>query len=230
MQNISDFQYKIDFSRRRTISITISPDHGVVVKAPYRTPVRAIDRFVIEKSDWIKKTLLKFNSLVRIDGQKGYLDGDSIFLFGREHKLKLISSNRQYVSLADDSTIEAGYITDNNAFKIKVMLEAWFKSVAQKRFTIIFNEILVKYSNYGFLPAGFVVRKMKSRWGSCSSKGKIAISYDLIRLDDIYGEYVIIHELCHLKHHNHSADYYRLLSEVYPDWKRIREELKKYVR
>jgi predicted metal-dependent hydrolase len=230
MQNSADFQYKMVFSRRHTISITISPDQGVVVKAPNRTPVRLIDRFVNEKSDWIRKTLLKFNSLVRIDGQKGYLDCDSISLFGREHKLKLISSDKQYVRLVDDSIIEAGYVTDNNALKIKVMLEAWFKSVAQKRFTIIFNEILAKYSNYEFLPSGFVVRKMKSRWGSCSSKGKIAISYDLIRLDDIYGEYVIIHELCHLKHHNHSADYYRLLSEVYPDWKRVRKELTKYVR
>jgi predicted metal-dependent hydrolase len=71
---------------------------------------------------------------------------------------------------------------------------------------------------------------MKKRWGSCSSKGKIAISYDLIRLDEIYAEYVIIHELCHLKHHNHSSNYYNLLSEVYPEWKKVREELKKYVR
>jgi predicted metal-dependent hydrolase len=230
MQNSADFHYKIVFSRRRTISITIRPDNGVVVKAPYRTPVRAIDKFVNEKSDWIRKTLIKFDSLIRIDGQKGYFDGDSIILFGTEHKLKLISSNRHYVKLVDDSTIEAGYFTDCNPLKIKAMLESWFRHVAQARFTVKFNEILVKYSNYRFLPAGFTVRKMKSRWGSCSSKGKIAISYDLIRLDEVYGEYVIIHELCHLKHHNHSANYYRLLSEVYPGWKGVREELKKYIR
>jgi predicted metal-dependent hydrolase len=71
---------------------------------------------------------------------------------------------------------------------------------------------------------------MKKRWGSCSSKGKIAISYDLIRLDEIYAEYVIIHELCHLKHHNHSANYYKLLSEVYPNWKKVKGELKKFIR
>jgi predicted metal-dependent hydrolase len=230
MQSIVDFQYKIAYSRRRTISIVVSPDHGVVVKAPFRTPVRAIDRFVSEKSGWINKTLKNFNSLVRIDNQKGYSDGDSILLFGREHKLKLFQSDDYSVRLGSDDTIEAGFNKDNNPLIIKGMLEGWLKFLAQRRIPNILQEILSKYREYGFSPTGFVVRKMKSRWGSCSSKGKIAISYDLIRLDKIFSEYVIIHELCHLKHHNHGANYYNLLSEVYPDWKNVRGELKKYIR
>jgi predicted metal-dependent hydrolase len=60
MHSAADFQYKLVFSRRRTISIVISPVGGVVVKAPYRTPFRIIDRFINEKSDWIRKTLIKF--------------------------------------------------------------------------------------------------------------------------------------------------------------------------
>jgi predicted metal-dependent hydrolase len=225
-----DFQYKIDFSRRRTIIIIINPDRGVVIKAPYRTPSKVIDRFVNDKSDWIRKTLSKFKSLVRIDNRDGYSDGDSILLFGREHKLKLFHSYDYSVRLGDNDIIIAGFKNDNNPFVIKALLEDWFKFVARRRLTDNFSDILLRYREYGFLPTGFVVRKMKSRWGSCSSKGKIAISYDLVRLDEIYGEYVIIHELCHLKHHNHSAAYYKLLSEVYPDWKKVRGELKKYIR
>jgi predicted metal-dependent hydrolase len=230
MPNSADFKYKIVFSRRRTISITISPDNGVVVKAPYRTPVRNIERFVSEKSGWINKTLVKFNSLVRIDNQKGYSDGDSILLFGRDHRLKLFQSEGYSVRLGADDSIEAGFNKDNNPLIIKSMLESWFKFIARGRLTNKFREILFRYKVYEFNPTGFTVRTMKKRWGSCSSKGKIAISYDLIRLDEVYGEYVIIHELCHLKHHNHSANYYRLLSEVYPGWKGVREDLKKYIR
>jgi len=99
MQGNHDFRYRIIFSRRRTISIIVSPDNGVVVKAPNRTPVRSIDRFVSEKSEWINRTLKKFDSLVRIDDQKGYSDGDSIFLFGRDHKLKLFQSDDYSVRL-----------------------------------------------------------------------------------------------------------------------------------
>jgi predicted metal-dependent hydrolase len=230
MQKAGNFQYKIIFSRRRTISINIRPDLGIVVKAPYRTPVGSIQKLVAEKSDWIIKTLNKFNSLIRLDNRIGYSNGDSLLLFGRMHILKLVQSDKYSVRLGNNDTIEAGFKKDNNPLIIRTLLEDWFKFVARAKLTVQFRETLAKYKDYGLLPAGFVVRTMKTRWGSCSSKGKIAISYDLIRLDDIYSEYVMIHELCHLKHHNHSASYYKLLSEVYPNWKKIRGELKKYIR
>jgi len=230
IQSAGDFNYRIIFSRRRTISIIISPDYGVVVKAPYMTPVGTIRRFVNEKSEWILKTLKGFNSLKRLDNVKGYSDGDSVLLYGKEYKLRLIKSDEYSVKTRDDNTIEARYSNDNNPLIIRAMLEGWFKFIAQGKIARKFREILEKYNNYGFRPTDFVVRTMKKRWGSCSSKGKIAISYDLIRLDEVYTEYVIIHELCHLKHHDHSANFYRLLSEVYPDWKKVREELRKYIR
>jgi predicted metal-dependent hydrolase len=230
MQSTDDFQYRIIFSRRKTISIIISPDNGVVVKAPYRTPVAAIRRFVNAKSGWIIKTISGFNSLKRIDNDKGYSNGDSIKLFGKEYKLKLCQSDKYFVRVGDNNTIETGYLKDNNPLIIKAMLEGWFKYIAQNKLTVKFREILFKYKEYGFTPSTFVVRTMKKRWGSCSSKGKIAVSYDLIRLDEIYAEYVIIHELCHLKHHDHSANFYNLLSEIYPEWKTARKELQKYLR
>jgi hypothetical protein len=70
---------------------------------------------------------------------------------------------------------------------------------------------------------------MKSRWGSCSKKGIITLSTELIKLPDIYIEYVIIHELCHLKHHNHGKEYYNLLSELFPAWKNVRKDLRGYI-
>ena len=230
MQDSGDFKYRILFSRRRTISISISPDNGVVVKAPYLTPTGTIKRFVNEKSEWIKKILNGFKSLKRIDNEKGYSDGDTILLFGRDFKLKLYHSDRYSVRIGAGDTIDAGYARDNNPLIVRAMLEGWFKYIAQDKIRVKFCEILGKYNNYGFRPADLVVRTMKKRWGSCSSKGKIAISYDMIRLDEVYTEYVILHELCHLKHHNHGADFYRLLSEVFPEWKKVREELKKYIR
>lgn len=230
MHSTFNFDYRINFSRRRTLSITLSPDKGVIVKAPYRTPVKTIERFVAEKSGWIRKTLSKFTSLVRLDNHKGYSDGDLLLLFGKEHVLKLINSNNYSVSLTDDNIIEAGFIKDNNPLIIKSLLESWFKHIARNKLTARFRDLMRQYSNYGFMPTGFTVRTMKTRWGSCSSKGKIALSYDLIRLDDFYSDYVILHELCHLRHHNHGPDFYGLLSEVYPKWKEVREGLKRYIR
>jgi predicted metal-dependent hydrolase len=93
-----------------------------------------------------------------------------------------------------------------------------------------FREVIGKFSRFGFRPAGFAIRSMKRRWGSCSSKGKITLSTELIKVPERWTEYVILHELCHLIHHNHGQKYYELLSEVCPEWKNIREEMKSYVR
>src|SRR5512137_2974885 len=109
MQSTTDFQYSIIFSRRRSISIIVSPDSGIVVKAPYRTSVGAIRRFVNEKSGWIIKTINGFNSLIRIESNKGYSDNDSLILFGKDHKLKLYQSDKYSVRIVDSYIIEAGY-------------------------------------------------------------------------------------------------------------------------
>ncbi|MDP4224370.1 MAG: SprT family zinc-dependent metalloprotease [Bacteroidota bacterium] len=230
MRETDRFQYKVFYSRRRTMSIVVSPDKGIIVKAPLRTPSRIIEKFVVEKSGWIIKTLQGFKSLKRIDNTNGSSDGDNVLLFGKEHKLSLIPASGYFVRLGDNSTIEAGYAGDMNPAIIKAMLENWVKFIARKKLTIQFRNVLEKYKDHGFTPSGFTVRTMKKRWGSCSYKGKIGISYDLIKLDEVFADYVIIHELCHLKHHNHGAGFYRLLSEVYPDWKKARNELKLYLR
>lgn len=230
MQRTDSFQYKILFSRRRTISIFVSPDKGVVVKAPYRTPVGTIKKFVNEKSAWISKTLEGFNSLIKIDNPAGYGDGDTLLLFGRPHRLKLHRTDNYSVRLRDNDTIEVYLKGENNPLLIRAMLESWFNYIAQNILADKFREILIRLRTYGFSPSYFIVRKMKKRWGRCSPNGKIAVSYDLIRLDEKYSEYVIIHELCHLKHHNHGSGFYALLADICPDWKNLRTELKRYIR
>jgi len=226
----SSGEYRIVYSRRRTLSIVMSPGKGVIVRAPYRTPVRIIDKFVSEKTDWINKTSSRFNSLLRIDNPAGYHNGDNLLLFGKEHKLNLHDSDRYSVRLGDQGTIEACFNNDNNPLIIRTMLEGWFKLIARDRLTRQFREILVRHKDFGFKPSGLTIRAMRSRWGTCSSKGKISLSHDLIKLDEVFREYVIIHELCHLRHHNHGAGFYDLLSEVYPHWKEVREGLRKFIR
>lgn len=225
-----DFEYRIRYSRRRTLSIIVSPDKGVTVKAPHRTPAGIIEKFVNEKSPWIIKCLEGFSSLQRIDSVNGYHDGDRVMLFGEFHRLRLVPSGSFNVRLRDEKIIEIEFRHKNDPLLIREVLEAWFRFIAARELTTRFSELLARYSAFGFKPAGFSVRKMKKRWGSCSSGGMIGISYDLIRLDREFSDYVIAHELCHLIHHNHGADYYKLLSEVYPQWKKMRAELKKYLR
>lgn len=225
-----DFKYRIIFSRRRSISIIVSPVKGVIVKAPYRTPLKAIGGFVEEKTEWIRKALVKFSALTRMDRQEGYSDGDPVIMYGKEYKLRLTPGSKYSVRLGSDSTVEATWVGDNDPLLIRGLLETWFRYVAKNKLPSEFMEVISRHRQLGFSPAGLTVRKMKSRWGSCSSSGKIALSYDLIRLSKECREYVMIHELCHLRHHNHGKGFYDLLTELYPDWKKTRAEIKRYLR
>ncbi len=224
------FQYKTIFSRRQTISIIVSPDKGVIVKAPYRTPAKTIDRFVTEKSEWIRKALDKFSTLIRLDKPEGYSDGDTLLLFGKEHTLRLIRGNRYSVNLGRDNSIEISWSDNNNPLLIREILEGWFSFVARQQLPGEFREVMLKHIDHGLNPTGFKVRKMKTRWGSCSSKGDIALSYDLIRLNRECREYVMVHELCHLRHHDHGKGFYDLLTDLYPGWKEIRAEIRRHIR
>ncbi len=225
-QNI---EYKILYTRRRTLGISVHPDKGVVVRVPFGTPERIIREMIEEKSEWIRKVQNYHASLTRIDHDNKFEDGESIMFMGQDNLLRIVPSDDYYIRKSDH-IIEVGFAGKPDPKIIRAMLEGWYKVVAGSVFTKLFHEILLKYREFNFSPSGFTVRTMKKRWGSCSFKGKIAISADLIRLDRIFAEYVIIHELCHLRHHNHSKEYYQLLTEVYPDWKRVRLELKMYIR
>jgi predicted metal-dependent hydrolase len=221
--------YKVVYSRRRSVGISISPESGVIVRAPFRTSWNSIDNIIRQKTDWINKHLADYSSLIRLNHGLKYIDGEIHYYRGKENFLRIIESGRNYIRHYEN-IIEIGLNRLYDPKSIKLLLDLWYKREALYNFGIVLNDILLKYREYDFHPTGFTVRVMKSRWGSCTSKGKITISSDLIKMPEIYPEYVILHELCHLIHHNHSNEYYRLLSEVFPDWRKVRKEMKRYVR
>lgn len=228
-KHTSGVSYTVIYSRRRSMGISVHTDRRVIARVPIGTSSKAVEEMVRGKADWIKKALNHYETLTRIDRGESLMDGDRLLFMGKENLLKIIPSDRYYIRRSDH-TIEVGIKGENNPQIITAMLEHWYGTVAKPILTKQFNETLDKYRRYNFSPAGFAVRKMKKRWGSCTSQGKIAISYDLIKLNPLFAEYVILHELCHLRHHNHGQGFYNLLSEVYPDWRAVRAELKKIIR
>lgn len=221
------FVYKIVYSRRRSIAITVGPDSGVVVRAPYRVSQKKIEELVSSKSAWIEKHLEKHTAITRIN-TKQYVDGETILFHGSYYSLRIIPSSKNKIEVRDN-TILAGLKTPSEPEKVKKILDRWFREKAEEEFPIKLKEIQSRFSSYNFKPSGFTVKTMKRRWGSCTIRGKITLNSELIKLNDKFTEYVILHELCHLVHHNHSTDYYRLLSEVFPAWKSVRKELRQYL-
>lgn len=230
MNNKEDqiIDYKIIYSRRRSIGISVGPESGVVVRAPYRTSVKTINNLVLSKSGWIKKHLENYKKATKINSKRIYIDGESVLFRGKEYPVRITEGKTNSIRLSENN-IEVGLKDISESSMAGSMLEKWYKRNAEEFFRKKFKEILIRFDN-NFKPAELSVRTLKRRWGSCTSKGKITLSSELIKLDDIYLEYVILHELCHLVHHDHGKEFYNLLTKVFPDWKRRRSELRNYIR
>jgi hypothetical protein len=227
-QSLDGIEFTVLYSGRRTLGISVLPDSTVIVRVPYLTSQKTISRIVKEKSSWIIKHRDRYpakkSSLI-----KSYTNGEIHLFRGNECILRIEKSSRPFIRFIDGS-IELGLDRTEDSKAAKLLLYKGYKNEALEVFPRMLNLALKNHDAQSFKPAGLIIRTMKRRWGSCSNKGIITLSTELIKLPDRFIEYVIVHELCHLKQHNHSAKYYKLLSELFPDWKQVRKELREYIR
>ena len=97
-------------------------------------------------------------------------------------------------------------------------MEAWYRRRAFVYFTNLLDDCWNDFSKIGYAKPHLKIRQLKTRWGSLSTRGCLTLNLDLIKTPRECIEYVIMHELCHLKHHNHGNEFYKLLARVMPDW------------
>ena len=227
-RKISDIELRIVYSRRRTLGISVLPDSSVVVRVPHRTSDTTIERIVREKASWIIKHRDNYINNYNNNQKRIYTDGSNHLFRGNESVLRISTSPLPHVSF-NNGIIEMGIRNPGDQESVRKLLYKGYKKEAVNLFKNMFSNALERYKELNFKPAGLIIRSMRRRWGSCSGKGVITLSTELMKLPDIFIEYVIVHELCHLKHHNHGIGYYKLLTELFPDWKEVRKEMKNFI-
>jgi hypothetical protein len=228
IHRIEDIEFRVVYSKRRSIGISVHPDSSVIVRVPYLTSYKTISRIVIEKYSWVLKHRDNYQKLENSSANKLYITGEIHLFHGNESVLRIEKSEKSSVRFYDNTIQLETEKTDDPA-AIRRLLYKGYKNEALRYFPELMIKVLKEHEDQMFRPKGLIIRTMKRRWGSCSNKGIITLSTELIKLSDLYIVYVITHELCHLKHHNHGSQFYKLLSEVFPEWKIVRKELKKYI-
>jgi predicted metal-dependent hydrolase len=218
-------EFEITYSKRRTLAISILPDASVIVRAPYRTSQAAIERLIANKRTWINKHVENIKKRMETSSVLSFSNRSLHPFKGKRLELNICNSRKRFVKF-NDETIDIGLEDPENEMIVAKILKQAYRAEAEKVLPEMFYEIINSYNNYNFKPSELVIRTMKRRWGSCSTKNKITLNAELIKLGEKYIRYVIIHELCHLHHHNHGKFFYRLFSEFYADWKTIRKEMR----
>lgn len=147
-----------------------------------------------------------------------------LFLFRKRYKLLVDHTDTDMVSIIDDM-IELKVKKDEYKHKSKV-IDKWYKDEAKRLIEELFEKNKLLFLEHGIKKPEFKYRKMTSRWGSCNYfKSRITINTELIKYPLEFLEYVLMHEVCHLIHNNHSQNFYELFSNLLPNWKEYKKEL-----
>lgn len=219
--------YAIVRSRRRTMSITIRrSDCSVSVRVPDGTSDQTIRRFVEDKREWItvhRRNILNDNS-ERI--ARRYEQGARHLYMGRAYSLRIIISGKEGVELDGEDMI----VSLKSIDRCQKVIYAWYARQAETVILEIARPWIHSFAERsGRRPSAIKFVRVKSYWGQCSSNGIIKFNIELMRAPRQCIEYIVIHELCHLVHHNHSPRFHELVGTYMPDWKARKALLEKTV-
>ncbi len=204
-------QYQVIKSKRKTMAIVIKPDGMVVIRAPLKTTIKNISELINKYQHWIERKLSQTNNIQKHNTE--------LYFLGRAYQLEMLEDKFSNVELGIN-TIKS-YADSIEEHKIKLI--DWYKSQAK----LLVMPLLDKYQKLLALkPQSIKITTAKGRWGSCNSKGNLCFSYRVAMLPEFVIEYIVIHELCHLRHLNHSSLFWELVASTYPQYKSAEKWLK----
>jgi hypothetical protein len=219
---------KIEFSfchvNRKTLEIAVHPNQSVMVKAPLGVEPAEVQRRVARRARWIIKQRNYFRQFEPRTPARCYVGGETHLYLGKRYRLKIRKGRRDEIKLV------RGYFKIQvkgriSSDKIKSLLDEWYTKKAVDKFKNSFDRCLSNFKKISLPHPRMQIKRLKKRWGSLSEKGTLTMNSDLIRAPQECIDYVVTHELCHLKHKDHGTKFYKLLGKTMPDWKKRKHKL-----
>lgn len=213
-------EYKLTRSKRKTLAIRINEDSSLEVKAPINLSQEKIDIFVDSKEKWIDKHRKEISEKYQLKKEFNLNFNDYIIVRGK--KIRILSNKENNTSYDEEKRIF--YIPEiANSKQIKELTIKFYKSLAK---SYIQDRVGLFSKQMSVNPTAIRITSAKTRWGSCSGKNSVNFSWKLMMANDRTIDYVIIHELAHIKQHNHSKKFWDIVKSLMHDYKKQKEELK----
>ncbi|MCX5773189.1 MAG: SprT family zinc-dependent metalloprotease [Fusobacteria bacterium] len=220
-------EYSVEFKDIRHIIIKIDRALILKISAPKGVGIFQIEQFIYQKSKWIVSKLKMQEAQGGSKSELNFVSGEKVSLLGEIYPLEVISSKKKSAYLQNKTLYICVDDVENGELK-KGVFKKFLYDQALFVYPKVLNNAFTVASRYGIEMPSLKIRFMKSRWGSCLPMKKIVtLSTHLIHFEDSLIEYVVMHELAHLRHANHSKDYYQFLTTLMPDWHERRERLNK---
>lgn len=207
---------------KRSVAIHVEPDGRVLVDAPLLAANAEIRLAVTRRLAWVYRRVCEAEKRLRLITPREYVSGETVLYLGRRYRLKVVSQSESGAWLRR-GYLEVG-VPSRSPQAVRKELEQWLRRRAKE----VLPQRLSKASErlrWVEKTPPVSIRQMSRQWGSCSPKGRIALNVGLVRVPTECIDYVLLHELCHLRVHNHGRSFYRLLDMHLPDWRRIKDRL-----
>ncbi|MGL4738387.1 MAG: M48 family metallopeptidase [Cellulosilyticaceae bacterium] len=211
--------YKLVKQKRKTISIGIDENLQIIVKAPHHVPGHYVDEFVEKHKEWIARAIANKRSTLEL---QDWWQRKQLLYLGEVHVIVLRHGEKESVKLIEDQLILT-LVDPSDQPKAEQLMEKWLT----ENFRVLVTELSDKYCKLlGCDYNKIYIRKQRTRWGSCSSKGNLSFNSRLICAPRRCIEYVALHEVMHLMHFNHGKQFWKAIEAIMPQYKSYQNILK----
>ena len=223
-------------TKPRKVVIKVHPDQRVVATAPIDASDEIIYDAMMKRARWIWQSLQDFAKQKDHVLPKRYVSGETQFYLGRRYVLKVINNAETNDLINSTVKLSRGKLnvelsqsdsklgSEERAALLKTLIDKWYKDKF-RAISIERVEALIHKASWVRNSPSIKLMVMKKQWGSCSTKGNLILNPHLVKAPKECIDYVILHELCHIAEHNHSENFWRLLTQVMPNWKEVKARL-----
>lgn len=213
-----ELNYQIIFSKRKTATISVERDRQVIVRVPEGLSEQKINEIIQNKEKWILEKLNHNQKYNPNSSNKEFVSGETLNYLGRNYQLQII--NNEIDNIIFDHRF---LISKSNQVNANKLFKEWYKSKAGEKIKPITKKFA---KNLGVSYKEIKISEMKYRWGSCTSGGNLLFNWRIIKAPLYVIEYVVVHELAHLIEHNHSDDFWNIVSVQLPNYQKAKNWLK----
>lgn len=220
----ASFAYDVLQASRKTMEIAVHPNMRVVVTAPLGAHRDDIEGKLKKRARWVLRQIDFFQQFEPRTPDRRFVSGETHLYLGRQYRLKVVRADANQVKMTRGRIVVEidGEILPE---LVAAYLEDWYRSRARQYFQECLERCAQDFIRRGHELPMLQIKKMRTRWGSLSQNGTLTLNLSLMRVPRECIEYVITHELCHLKYDDHSAGFYRFLERLMPDWEKRKRKL-----
>jgi hypothetical protein len=217
-------EFDVVFRKRKTMTIKVEPPAQITAIVPLKTSQRVIIESVGSKAPWIVKKLEYLKQIGCPAGPRQYANGETFMLLGNTYPLQVeadSSLTKMRIGITEDVLLVNSPVQDKEA--IKKLVELWYRQEAK---LLINSRIKFYQPQIPIVPNRVVIKEQKTRWGSCSSKHNLNYNFKTVMAPLPVLDYIVVHEMCHLVHLNHSREFWNLVESIIPEYRQHKEWLK----